>query len=321
MSKDKPVIFVIDDDLPVLRSILNTLEDVNAYNVFGFADPKTLIKHELLKAVDLFIIDVTLKEENGRELFNRLCEAGIDTPALFISGLIDDRSFGKLDCDGIYDFMPKPFPSAKIFINRVNLLLKVSEQHKSAISEQERLNSLFEAVLEQAPFGIDVIEKNGHWRVVKSSNMSKEITGDPNLENITDLSYDECNFMVYTLDGVEMDPKELPGVRSFLKGEIIDNDELLVVREDGTEVYVAFKSVPVKNSDDEIIAGLQISYDITEQKKLEYIKLAEQASLRTEFEKRLKVWKADIKSTKTSTKYSLRELNKQTKKLEESRSV
>lgn len=584
MSSYKPIIFVIDDDPTVLRSILNILEEVDIYDVHGFTGPENVINNKILKEVDLFIIDVSLKEDNGRELFNKLCLAGIESPALFIAGVIDGDTFGNLNCESIYDFIPKPFPDNKIFLNRVNLLLKVSskmnakeekirleeqklasivkysselinlagldgemvflneagsrmlgidpeeledknildvipnhykdivnkeliptllgggvwegdlqykniktdklvdvhamtfviedintgkprylanvsiditarkqinetlkqseEKYKTLFAnagdalffmavdpddracfiecnqrtlglfgcdtydiigkgperfspefqpdgksslekaleltrlvmedqpqdflwlhhrhdngepfwvevnltrlslegnnnymqaivrdvterveaerEKERINNLFEAVLEQIPFGIDVVEKNGTWRIVKSSNKSKEITGDPNLEKIHSLSYDDCSFRVYHLDGKEMDPMDLPGVKSFLKGVVIEDEELLVVRGDGTEVYVAFKSVPVKNKDGEILAGLQISYDITEYKQIEYLKETEQAKLRTEFEKRLKSWRADIDSTTERSKFRLRELNRQTKKLEESRSV
>jgi len=328
MTDHRPIIFVIDDDLCALENTASVLEEPGIYNTHLFSNPLDFINDRLLEKADLFIINISLKRSNGRELYEKLCSFGINSPALFISSVLDDDTFGNLDCEGLYDFMRKPFPSPKIFLNRVRLLLRVSskirektcEQTKAEI-EKERINNLFEAVLEQAPFGIDVIEKNGSWRIVKSSNKSKEITGDPDLDKPHSLDHNTCNFIVQDLNGNTMAPTELPGVVSFLKGVPIEEKELVLLRADGSEVYVSFRSVPVRNNKGEVIAGLQISHDITEQKQMERLRLEQQAILRAAFETKLKRWRADISSTHESTKSSLRELNKQTKKLEESRSV
>lgn len=328
MTEHRPIIFVIDDDLHALENTASVLEEPGIYNIHLFNNPVEFINDKLLEKVDLFIINISLKRSNGRELYKKVCSLNVNSPALFISSVVDDETFGTLDCDGLYDFMSKPFPSPKIFLNRVRLLLKVSSklrqktcEQTKAEKEKERINNLFEAVLEQAPFGIDVIEKNGSWRIVKSSNKSKEITGDPNLDKPHSLDHDICNFIVQDLNGKTIGPTELPGVVSFLKGISIDDKELVLLRADGSEVCVAFKSVPVKNSKGEIIAGLQISHDITEQKNMELLRLEQQAMLRAAFEAKLKRWRDDISSTQESTKSSLKELSRQTKKLEESRSV
>ncbi|RLD64793.1 MAG: hypothetical protein DRI84_08180 [Bacteroidetes bacterium] len=189
-----------------------------------------------------------------------------------------------------------------------NVSLDITER-KLVEKEKERINNLFEAVLEQVPFGIDVVEKNGKWRIVKSSNKSKEITGDPNIEGVTELNFDNCTFDVYDLSGRLIDAEELPGIRSFLYDEYIDNEELVVVREDGSEVYVSFKSVPVKDKEGNTVAGLQVSYDITDYKLMENTLKMQQISLRDEIEKRLATWKEDMSSSGARTQYRIKELS------------
>lgn len=434
---NRPIIFVLDRDVVVLESIRHILIDDSGFDVHIFNNTEDLLSHDLLNEVDLLIIDVELKSDDDSILYNDICSIGIDVPALFISSVVDDGIFKGLKCNTVYDFMSKPFPSDKLFLNRVKLLLKVSSKmhekdeklleetqklalivnHSSELinladldgkmvflndagskmlgidqdevesinimdiildhqqdlvidellpalmknntwegdlkyrnlktgvvtdvhvmaftirdvntgkplflanvslditerkrieKEKERINNLFEAVLEQIPFGIDIIEKNGKWRVVKSSNKSKEITGDSNLEGINEFTLDDCSFDVYDLNGIPIMPEKLPGIRSFLHDEYIDNEELVVVRKDGSEVYVSFKSVPVKDKEGNTVAGLQVSYDITEYKLMENKLKMQQTSLRDEIEKRLDSWKKDISSSGARTQYRIKELS------------
>lgn len=450
MTETKRIIFIIDDDMPTVQTMGNALADLDC-KVYSFTSPSDVLNHPRLKEVDLFIIDLVLGGSDGRDLYKEIGSLGIDKPALFVSDTLDDTAFKGLDCTCVYDFMPKPFPSIKIFINRVKLLLNFSykihekeketqiEAQKLALSEEkfrtlfanagdalffmdidseyrtrfvecnqrtlnlfgcessdvigkgpeffspefqpdgqssiekateltklvmegqpqdfmwlhhrydnkkpfwvevnltqftlegrpsymqavvrdvtvrveaekekERISTLFEAVLEQAPFGIDIIEKNGKWRVVKSSNKSKDITGEPNLEMLGDISMDACGFDIYSIDGGLVDIKKLPGIRSFLTDEHVENEELVIIRRDGSEVYVAFKSVPVKDKHGKTIAGLQISFDITERK-------ANEDLLRERFAASVNRWKDDTNKVQSRTQKHLKELTGAINKLE-----
>ena len=308
MNDTKPIIFIISDNVSMLQEMTNTLEDLYC-DFYSFMSPENLLAHKLLKTIDLFIIDMDLKAIDGRALYNKARVLNTNSPVLFVSDELDDISFDIINCDCVYDFIPKSFPSKKFFVNRVKFLLRFTTRLNKMNEEKDRITNLFEAVLEQAPFGIDVIEKNGKWRIVKSSNKSKEITGDSYLESMSDLSYSSCKFNVYTLDGELVETKDLPGVKSFLYGECIDNEELVVVRDNGEKSYVSFKAVPVKNKNGVIIAGLQISYDITERK-------VKENKLRKDFEERINRWNDDIDKVNSRSWFHLNELNGAVEKIE-----
>ena len=130
-SVEKPLIFIVDDEIPFLRSTENLLNDEEKYNVIAFNSSENITDHHKLKDVDLLILDIKLPGKNGIDLYKDICIDGISVPALFISGFFDKLPLHELNgC--IYDFMEKPFPKELLF-NRIDLLLKVAKSQKRTI--------------------------------------------------------------------------------------------------------------------------------------------------------------------------------------------
>jgi len=61
--------------------------------------------------------------------------------------------------------------------------------------------------------------------------------------------------------------EEMPLARSLIKGEVIENEQLIVQLEDGTEKWAAAWSAPILDENNNIIAAIVLFYDITEHKQ------------------------------------------------------
>lgn len=140
-----PTIFILDDEKSFLESlqILLSKED---YNVFCFDNEKDFFNHPMLCGVDLFIVDVSLKNSDGRIVVEDLEKMGIHSPTLFISGKdITHESFKHMrKRDSVFDFLRKPFSSDEI-LNRINILTKLSVQQKKL---ENKINTFEKSIWE-----------------------------------------------------------------------------------------------------------------------------------------------------------------------------
>jgi signal transduction histidine kinase/CheY-like chemotaxis protein len=84
-------ILVVEDSLPVRKLVCNVLA-AHGYRVFAAASPGEALEHmkEPGRCVDLLLADVMLPEMSGRQLADRLREAGKVTRLLYMSGYEND---------------------------------------------------------------------------------------------------------------------------------------------------------------------------------------------------------------------------------------
>ncbi len=84
---------------------------------------------------DLVLLDVMLPDIDGYEVIRRLRSAGVSTPYLIVSGLVDRESeFGSL-AFGIGDYLVKPFTKDEL-ISRVTAVIARSRLAKLPILEE-----------------------------------------------------------------------------------------------------------------------------------------------------------------------------------------
>jgi len=138
MNNDKQIIFILDDEDQILEMFKKFLSDMApSYDVFCFNNHEDLLKHPLLKYVSLFIFDVNLRGDiTGDELALQIHDQDHPAPFLFMSGKgYTFESFN--DKDLTYDYLSKPF-NLDSGLNRIKVLLKVSEQYRSHQDEKTK---------------------------------------------------------------------------------------------------------------------------------------------------------------------------------------
>jgi FixJ family two-component response regulator len=90
LSKSKKmIVLIVDDDLPVLRSLERLIRALG-FDVRTFETPAALLKSEIPRTDACVLLDVNLPEIDGARLSEILAERGHDLPTILMTGRTDD---------------------------------------------------------------------------------------------------------------------------------------------------------------------------------------------------------------------------------------
>ncbi|MHC4570798.1 MAG: response regulator [Planctomycetota bacterium] len=133
---DKPVVFVIDDDESVCRSLRRLIRSVGL-NVRTFTSAKDFLNQGCQNVPGCLVLDVRMPEMDGLELQKRLVDSGSKMPIIFISAHEDISTCEQGLRAGAVAFLQKPFED-QILIEKVNSTLSrfSEENHKGKDTEQ-----------------------------------------------------------------------------------------------------------------------------------------------------------------------------------------
>jgi FixJ family two-component response regulator len=107
MPQARPVVFVVDDDASVRKS-LELLLDSAGWQPEVFASALEFLSSPRVAAPSCLVLDVTLPDLNGLELQKRVAVDRIDMPIIFISGHGDVPMTVQAMKAGAVEFLTKP---------------------------------------------------------------------------------------------------------------------------------------------------------------------------------------------------------------------
>jgi hypothetical protein len=145
----------------------------------------------------------------------------------------------------------------------------------SVSSEHGQDSQLF-FILDQLPVGV-IIAEAPSGKVVWGNRQVEKIWSKP-FKLCEDFNEFQEYYLAFHLDGTLYDPEERPLARSLLKGEVVSDEEIKIIRGDGTEGTILARSAPIRDKNGNITAAIVIQNDITEQKRLadETLRLSEE---------------------------------------------
>jgi len=103
-----PVVFIVDDDASVRRSIQDLLSSVSLRSE-AFATPNEFLDGQRPDGPGCLILDVRLPGMSGLDCQRRLAEAGRALPVIFLSGHGDVPMTVRAMKSGAVEFLTKPF--------------------------------------------------------------------------------------------------------------------------------------------------------------------------------------------------------------------
>jgi FixJ family two-component response regulator len=106
-SEDAPVVFIVDDDASVRRSIQDLLSSV-ALQSEAFATPQDFLDSKRADRLGCLVLDVRLPGMSGLDCQRRLAEAGVTIPIIFITGHGDVPVTVRAMKSGAVEFLTKP---------------------------------------------------------------------------------------------------------------------------------------------------------------------------------------------------------------------
>src|SRR5512143_274985 len=114
MRETGPIIFVVDDDAAVRRSLTRLLRSAG-WNTEAFASADHLLERAPAAEPGCVLLDVQMPGMNGLELHERMAEAGIWLPVVFLTGKGDIPMSVQAMKHGAVDFLVKPVEEDVLF--------------------------------------------------------------------------------------------------------------------------------------------------------------------------------------------------------------
>lgn len=137
MADSEVVVFVIDDDSSVRKSLSRVLREAS-YSIEAFANPKEYLKREPYKGSGCIVLDVRMPQMSGLELQQYLQKSGFDLPIVFITGFVDIPATVSAMKKGAVDFLVKPFRS-KDLLRAVSEAIKRDLETKAERKVEEEI--------------------------------------------------------------------------------------------------------------------------------------------------------------------------------------
>lgn len=106
--KDRKQIVIIEDDA-VLRRGLSRFFANEGFRSFDFENGEEAFLSVSKKKPDLIFCDFKLPGANGFEIFQKMREAGIDSPFILMTAYFSDELKNKALAKGVFAVIEKPF--------------------------------------------------------------------------------------------------------------------------------------------------------------------------------------------------------------------
>lgn len=113
ITEDAPVVFIVDDDARVRRSIQDLLSSVELRSE-AFATPQEFLASQRADCPGCLVLDVRLPGMSGLDFQRALAEAGVSLPIIFITGHGDVPMSVQAMKSGAVEFLMKPFRTQEL---------------------------------------------------------------------------------------------------------------------------------------------------------------------------------------------------------------
>jgi FixJ family two-component response regulator len=137
ITGSEPIIFVIDDDASVRKSLSRLLMSLE-FNVETYESAEHFLARETYQGTGCIILDVRMPGLTGMDLHDMLISAGCDLPIVFISGHGDIPMSVRAMKKGAIDFLPKPFDEQDL-LTAVNKAIDKDKKQKAETDEKRTI--------------------------------------------------------------------------------------------------------------------------------------------------------------------------------------
>ena len=167
MSTDVPTVFVIDDDARARASIEGLLKSAGLQSE-GFETAEQFLQRNPSDSVSCLILDVSLPGINGLDFQQKLRNAGLHIPIIFVTGYGDIPMTVKAMKSGAVEFLTKPF-KRQALLDAIQQALA-----RDSVRRQEQAN----IALLQKRFSMLTRREQQVMRLVVSGLLNKQIASE-----------------------------------------------------------------------------------------------------------------------------------------------
>jgi FixJ family two-component response regulator len=143
-SQQKPIVFVVDDDVSVRESLESLIRFVG-WQPETFASAEEFLARPRPLVPSCLVLDVSLPDLNGLELQKLIAPDRIDMPIIFITGHGDVPMTVKAMKAGAVEFLTKPFDD-EVLLSAIRHAIKRSAEVLDDQAETSALRSSYESL-------------------------------------------------------------------------------------------------------------------------------------------------------------------------------
>jgi FixJ family two-component response regulator len=144
MIEPRSIVFVIDDEAPIRAAVRSLVQSVGL-QVELFGSPHEFLRQERPDVPSCLVLDVRLPEISGLDFQQKLADANIFIPIIFLTGYGDIQMSVRAMKAGAVEFLTKPFRGQDL-LDAIHLALekdRARRQHETEIRLlRTRLESL-----------------------------------------------------------------------------------------------------------------------------------------------------------------------------------
>ena len=167
MKETPPVVFVVDDEPSVCAALKRLIRSVGL-DVQTFASAREFLRADRPDAPGCLVLDVRLPEISGLDLQQKLTEAKVDLPIIFITGHGDIPMSVRAMKAGAVEFLTKPFKDQDL----LDALQHAIAQDRSARQQRAELSGL------QARYDLLTPREREVFPLVTSGLLNKQIAAE-----------------------------------------------------------------------------------------------------------------------------------------------
>ncbi|HEY6432927.1 MAG TPA: response regulator, partial [Acetobacteraceae bacterium] len=242
------------------------------YAVEAVADGRAALEAVRRHPPDLVLTDVMMPRLDGFGLLRMLrADPDLrDIPVVLLSARAGEEARVEGLEAGADDYLTKPF-SARELVARVDTNLGLAKTRREAArqervlrAEAEVMRRRFEAVVENLPFSIIMVDATG--RMLLGNPAMDRILGQP--PQSIESSADFIRFRAQHPDGRLYDAHEYPVARA-LAGEVVQNHEMTYLVGDGVQRWLRVSAIPVCDASGTVVSAISVAVDVDSEKRAE----------------------------------------------------
>ncbi|MGH9969956.1 MAG: response regulator transcription factor, partial [Pyrinomonadaceae bacterium] len=143
-SQEKPIVFVVDDDVSV-RESLELLISFAGWQPETFSSAEEFLARQRAKTPSCLVLDVSLPDLNGLELQRLIGSDRTDMPIIFVTGHGDVPMTVQAMKAGAVEFLTKPFDD-EVLLSAIRNAIKRSAAVLDDQAETATLRSNYESL-------------------------------------------------------------------------------------------------------------------------------------------------------------------------------
>ena len=174
MSEHAAVVFVIDDDPSMLRSLASLLRSVGL-EARVFSSAPEFMRAQRPDAPGCLVLDVRLPGMSGLAFQQELAKAGIALPVIFITGHGDVPMSVRAMKAGAVEFLTKPFDD-QLLLDAINGAIERDRERRRTAAQLTELQTRYRTLTER---------EREVFKLVIAGRLNKQIADDLSLSVVT----------------------------------------------------------------------------------------------------------------------------------------